>query len=99
MNRRILKKQCKRAVEILVAHHGYRARDFAPATGDETIDAPIGMERRAVRRGFLEPGPLAGTPLYWSHDYWSQDADAYLPTHVLEDILGAAFIRYPKDTA
>ena len=87
MNRRTLKKKCKRAMAVLIEKHGYRPDQFLPADGWEAIDAPKSMEGRFVRRGFLEPGPLKGTPLLWCQvSYECDEWDADLPTRVLADI-------------
>lgn len=104
MNRRILKKHCKQAMEILIREHGYRADQFAPSDGQESVDAPTNMEKRRRRRrfdvpGFLNPGPLKGTPLLWqrtSHEY--DEWDAKLPTEVLAEIEMWASIA-PEDFA
>lgn len=85
MNRRTLKKHCKRAMETLIAKHGYSRASFSRATGDETVDAPCGMERRYVRNDFLEPGPLNGTMLLWE-SYVAGDGDWNLPIVVLQEI-------------
>lgn len=85
MNRRILKKRCKRAVEVLIAEHGYRRADFHPSGGEESIDAPPGMEARFVRRGWMEPGALKGTPLYYAPG--DREADAVLPSSILADLI------------
>ncbi|BCW88034.1 hypothetical protein sos41_11720 [Alphaproteobacteria bacterium SO-S41] len=88
MNLRTLKKHCRRAVAILIAEHGYRPDDFLPAAGEETLDAPIGMEARFVRNGFLSPGPLAGTPLAWARGwYGSEGEEPVLPIDVLSEII------------
>ena len=91
MNRRTLKKHCKRAASILIEKHGYDPKDFHPADGDECIYAPTNMERRYKRGGdgyfWLEPGPLKGTMLLWErvsveYDEW----DCKFPNEVLSDI-------------
>lgn len=84
MNRRTLKKHCKRAVPILIERYGYKPDAFNPADGSETVDAPTSMERRNVRHGFLEPGPLPGTPVCWLIDYFGE-GDCYLPSEMLKD--------------
>lgn len=94
MIRRILKKRCKRAMEVLIAEHGYRPADFQPATGEEAIDAPPGMEARFVRRGWMEPGVLKGTPLWWERYSMCNDADARLPSTLLADLILWSFFRY-----
>lgn len=93
MNRRILKKQCKRAMRILIERHGYRRDDFVAAEGDESIDAPTNMERRFVKtylpggNSWLHPGPLKGTPLLYEQTSYEYDEwDARLPTHILNEI-------------
>lgn len=87
MNRRTLKKKCHRAVRVLVEKHGYSLRQFKPSDGEESIDAPVGMERRFVRGNWLEPGPLKGTPLLWEKTSYEYDEwDAELPTEVLAKI-------------
>lgn len=87
MNLRTLKKHCIRAKATLIAEHGYREDAFSPASGEETIDAPSRMERRFVCRGFLDPGPLKGTPLLWSRtSYECDDWDCFLPTELLAQI-------------
>ena len=88
MNLRTLKKHCQRAVVILIAEHGYKPSDFARSDGEEAISAPTRMERRFVRNGFLEPGPLKGTWLLWqktSYEYDEWDAD--LPSVMLDEII------------
>ncbi len=85
MNRRTLKKHCKRAMETLIQKHGYARGSFMQAVGDETLDAPCEMERRYVRNDFLEPGPLKGTWLLWE-SYHSGDGDWCLPISLLRDI-------------
>jgi hypothetical protein len=91
MNRRTLKKHCKRAMRILIEKHGYRAKDFQPADGGEALYAPPGMERRFVthyemtKTRFLKHGPLKGTPLLWTEDYWGE-GDCALPSEVLREI-------------
>lgn len=98
MNRRILKKHCARAREILIAEHRYRPGDFVRADGEESIDAPRNMPARQVRpHGWLEPGPLKGTWLLWQqasveYDEW----DLKLPTDVLADINVWRFYPGPK---
>lgn len=87
MNLRTLKKHCIRAKAVLIAEHGYREDAFSPASGEETIDPPFGMERRFVRYGFLYPGPLKGTPLLWTRtSYECDDWDCSLPTELLAQI-------------
>lgn len=87
MNRRTLKKHCKRAMEVLIRDHCYHPDDFTLSDGDDSLDAPRGMERRFVRNGFLEPGPLKGTPIVWDKvDYFSNDMDCALPSEVLRDL-------------
>ena len=95
MNRRILKKRCKRAMEILIRDHGYKPAAFRLATGDESIDAPTAMEAQFQRHGFLEPGPLPGTPLLWVRtSYECEEWDARLPCQRLEDIVHAEHTNY-----
>lgn len=88
MNRRTLKKHCQRAMVTLIRDHRYKAADFSRARGDETLDAPAGMERRFVERsGMLKPGPLKGTPLLWEKASYEYDEwDCRLPSQVLADI-------------
>lgn len=87
MNRRTLKKACKRAVPILIAQHRYKPEDFTPAEGDESIYAPPGMEKRFVRHGFIELGPLKGTPLLWVKTSYEYDEwDSTLPSEMLREI-------------
>ena len=94
MNRRILKKRCKIAVEALIRDYGYKAADFLPARGEETIYAPQGMSGRAVSRGYLDPGPLPGTPLHWSRTSWDcDDWDCSLPTDVLASTIHWTYFR------
>lgn len=90
MNRRILKKLCKRAMAVLIAEHGFTADAFSPSDGQETVGAPKGMDRRHVCKGTgsLHPGPLKGTPICWQrtsieYDEW----DCELPTAILADII------------
>ncbi|NEV79295.1 hypothetical protein DYI24_19885 [Rhodopseudomonas sp. BR0C11] len=71
----------------LIAKHGFFPRDFVKSDGQESIDTPIGMERRFDRNGWLNPGPLKGTPLLLVQtsvecDEW----DCKLPTDALEEI-------------
>lgn len=106
MNRRILKKRCKHAMQVLIREHGYRLDQFAPSNGEETIDLPHGFDKRdraAYRTefgGWLEPGPLKGTPLLWEHHH-TEDADEWdckLPSEVLQDLIGWSFFVYrPED--
>ena len=87
MNRRTLKKHCKRAVSALIAEHGFRADQFKPSDGEEAVSTPFGMERQFDRNGFLDPGPLKGTPLLWQRTSYEYDEwDAYLPSQVLNDL-------------
>lgn len=87
MNRRTLKKHCQRAMRILIEKHNYDLGDFHPSDGNESIYAPKGMERRFVWHGFLEPGPLKGTPLLWERtSYEYNEWDCALPSAVLADI-------------
>lgn len=87
MNRRTLKKHCQRAVPILIAQHGYAAASFHPSDGQEAMDAPLAMERQFVRNGFLEPGPLKGTPLLWERtSYECEEWESRLPSEVLSDL-------------
>lgn len=87
MNRRTLKKLCHRAKAELIATGQFNASDFDSADGEETIDAPRGMETRFIRNGFLEPGPLKGTPLMWFRTSYEYDEGDYkLPTAILADI-------------
>ena len=87
MNRRTLKKRCKRAMAVLIKEYAYRPDQFAPACGDEAIDAPAGMERRHVWSDWLEPGPLKGTPLYYYRTSWECDEwGCQLPTDVLSEL-------------
>lgn len=84
MNRRTLKKHCKRAMKVLIERHGFPADSFHPADGDETLEAPNGMERRFVRRIWLEPGPLPGTMLLWLRtSYECEEWDCELPSETL----------------
>lgn len=88
MNRRVLKKRCKRAMEVLIANHGYRPDQFQRSDGQESIYTPAGMDKQFDERGFLEPGPLKGTPLLWEQVSYEYDEwDAKLPTEVLSDII------------
>lgn len=87
MNLRTLKKRCKLARDILIRDHGYRPEDFTLATGDESIYAPTNMEARFQRHGFLEPGPLPGTPLIWTQPDYHGESDCYLASDVLADII------------
>lgn len=87
MNRRTLKKKCRRAMAILIEQHGYGADSFKPADREEAVYAPAAMERRFVRHGFLNPGPLKGTPLLWTKDSYEYDEwSANLPCEVLNEI-------------
>lgn len=98
MNLRIIKKQCKQAMAILIAEHGYRPSDFLPADGEEAVYAPCGMEKRYERHGFLEPGPLPGTPILWKKASYEYDEwDAYLPSEELRDIIHWSHYRPSKD--
>lgn len=101
MNRRTLKKLCKRAVPILIAKHRYKPEDFTPADGDESIYAPPGMEKQFVRHGFIELGPLKGTPLLWVKTSYEYDEwDATLPSEMLRDIeFWATWEPTPEDIA
>jgi len=84
MNLHALKTECERAVSVLVEKYGYKPDAFNPADGDETVAAPKDMEPRFVRHGFLEPGPLPGTPVCWLVDYYGE-GDCYLPLQRLRD--------------
>lgn len=87
MNLRTLKKLCKRAIPELIAKHRYRPEDFLPADGSESVYAPPGMEKRFVRNGFLDNGPLKGTPLLWVKTSYEYDEwDAILPCEMLREI-------------
>lgn len=87
MNRRTLKKHCKRAVPILIAEYGYHETDFMPADGSETIDAPTRMERQYVERGFLKPGALRGTMIIWQRTSYEYDEwDCKLASELLDEI-------------
>lgn len=87
MNRRTLKKHCIRAKAFLIAKHDYREEAFSPANGEESVYAPTRMERRFVRHGFLDPGPLKGTPLLWERtSYECDDWDCSLPSEILAHI-------------
>lgn len=87
MNRRILKKRCKRALAALIEKHGYSAETFIPAQGEESIDAPAGMKGRGVSAGWLNPGPLKGTPLIWRRVTYEYDEwDCFLPSLELAEI-------------
>ncbi|CAB4137588.1 hypothetical protein UFOVP326_41 [uncultured Caudovirales phage] len=88
MNLRTLKKRCKLARDILIRDHGYRPKDFTLADGDESIDAPTNMEARFQNYGFLDPGPLPGTPLLWRRtNYEADEWDYSLPCEHLADII------------
>lgn len=84
MNRRTFKKHCQRARDTLIARHGYRPENFDLARGDETLDAPHGMERRYAEHGFIQP--LRGTPLLWRECPIYSDGDYVSPHSVLQDI-------------
>ena len=93
MNRRILKKHCKRAMTTLIEKHGYSTKTFIPAQGEESIDAPAGMKGRGVltyldgSAGWLNPGPLKGTPLIWRQVSYEYDEwDCFLPSLELAEI-------------
>ncbi len=87
MNRRTLKKKCRRAMEALIARHGYARDSFVASDGGESIYAPPGMERRFDRNGFLDPGPLKGTMLLWQKTSYEYDEwDAALPSEVLREV-------------
>jgi hypothetical protein len=88
MNRRILKKRCKRAMEILIAEHGYSLRDFSPSDGQEAVSAPHAMEKRSVWAAWLQPGPLKGTPMLWRRtSYECDEWDCDLPSEFLRDLI------------
>ncbi|MDN5006425.1 hypothetical protein ACFQZO_37060 [Bradyrhizobium sp. GCM10027634] len=98
MNLRILKKQCKQAMVVLIAEHGYKPCQFVAADGDESVYAPVGMEARHDRNGFLQPGPLPGTPLIYrrvsvEYDEW----DSFLPSEELRDIIHWMHFRPSKE--
>jgi hypothetical protein len=87
VNRRTLKKICRRAMETLIRDHRYDPGDFKPADGSETIYAPPGMERQYVDHHWLRDGPLKGTPLLWVRTSYEYDEwDARLPFEVLCDV-------------
>jgi hypothetical protein len=72
-------------MEALIREHHYPRNGFFRADGEETVYAPHGMEKRFVRNDFLEPGPLKGTWLYFSKDYYGE-GDCDLPISVLREI-------------
>lgn len=110
MNLRVLKKRCKRAMEVLIAEHGYRRADFASADGSESLYAPLDLDEVHVRfrewsedrtylihGGFITPGVLPGTPLLWERTSYEYDEwDARLPSAVLRDIIEARHTNWAK---
>jgi hypothetical protein len=86
MNRRTLKKKCKRAMQVLIEVHGYPVSDFARASSDETLDAPPSMEKRFVRSsGFFSA--LKGTWLRWYQCSYEYDEwECELPSEKLREI-------------
>jgi hypothetical protein len=88
MNLRILKKHCKRARDVLIQYHGVKPDCFTSADGGESINTPHGMEKRFNRNGWLDPGLLPGTPVYWSEPtYYEGESDCQLPTDLLSEII------------
>lgn len=82
-----LKAECERAVKVLVAEHGYSLDKFTPADGEESLYAPVDLDEKFVRHGFIEPGVLVGTPVYWarcSYEYDEWDCD--LASEILREI-------------
>lgn len=87
MDLRALKKKCKAAVDALVRDHGYRRDAFSPADGSETFDAPSGLEPRFVSNGWIEPGVLKGTLVYWYRCSYEYDEwNCKLPCEMLAEI-------------
>lgn len=91
MNRRIYKKKCKRAVEILIRDHKFKEGHFSPADGDETLDAPGKFDRKHLDRYFSGTysnyfTPLRGTMLFWTEDYYGESD--YRGAHdILQEVL------------
>lgn len=87
MDLRALKKRCKEAVEVLVRDHGYSRDAFSLADGSEAFDAPHGLEKRFTWEGWIEPGVLKGTPVYWHRCSYEYDEwDCKLPSEMLDEI-------------
>lgn len=87
MDLRKLKKECKKAVEVLVRDHGYNRDDFTLADGSEALYAPVDLETRFVRHGFIEPGVLKGTLVRWYRCSYEYDEwDCELPSETLREI-------------
>ena len=85
MNRRTLKKRCRRAMTALVDGHHFPRRAFVSATGEETLDAPAAIERRFVHHGFMSA--LKGTPLLLVRTSYECDAWSHrLPIDALAEI-------------
>lgn len=87
MTLRALKKQEKRAVKTLIRKHGFSRSDFHPSDGSEAMDAPNNLAKRHNRHGFIDPGPMNGTPLVWERTSYEYDEwDARFPSDVLADL-------------
>jgi hypothetical protein len=94
VNRRIHKKLCKRAMEKLIAKHGYKRHQFwfVGRRDEITCDAPTNMERWSRDRGVLRGRfmdfftPLKGTPGVWSSIAETDDCDFISALTLLEDI-------------
>ncbi|QKV18732.1 hypothetical protein [Oricola thermophila] len=83
-----LRLMCERAAKVLVAEHGFRADEFVPADGDETVYAPPGLihEDSSHPRLKYYCTPLPGTKLYWSYAPLTGEGDCELPSEILSGI-------------
>ena len=87
MDLRELKKECRRAVDVLVRDHGYIRDAFTPADGTETLYAPTDLDTRFQQHGFIEPGVHKGTLVHWYRASYEYDEwDCELPSQLLSEI-------------
>ena len=79
MNRRIYKKKCKRAVELLSQNHGMPANCFETSTDqDDDISSHQNVTWFKKTRSENELGiiaPLKGTPILVERDYYYGECD------------------------
>lgn len=78
-NRRIYKKQAKRAKHILMTKYGYRPEHFDVVRRDDEL----GYEMFGHRNAFE---PLVGTPILVTHDYYTGEASVDCLLYVLSEI-------------
>lgn len=82
---RQLKERERRAMRMLIEKGIYQADYFSPSDGNEAISAPRDLEPKSVEHGFVHPGLIRGTPVFWyrtSYEYEEYDVD--LPSRLLE---------------